>query len=34
MKKLFTLKGVLISSITAILGFLAIRFWLRKEKHV
>ncbi len=34
MKKLFTLKGVLISSITAILGFLAIRFWLRKEKYV
>lgn len=34
MKKLFTLKGGLISSITVILGFLAIRFWLHKEKHV
>lgn len=34
MKKLFTLKGGLISSITAILGFLVIRFWLHKGKHV
>lgn len=34
MKKLFTLKGILISSITAIFGFLAIRFWVHKKKYV
>lgn len=32
MKKILTSKGFLISSIAAI-GFLAVRFFLRKEKH-